>query len=43
MAMLPLRQVSERPVAGYARDWLEQMKSELADPKCDRALLCRRV
>jgi len=43
MAMLPLRKVADSPVAGYARDWLEQISSELADPKCDRASLCRRA
>src|SRR4051812_33204073 len=43
MAMLPLRQVPDRPVAGYARDWLEQMRTELADKACDRSLLCRRA
>jgi acetyltransferase-like isoleucine patch superfamily enzyme len=43
MAMLPLRKVADSPVAGYARDWIEQISSELADPKCDRAALCRRA
>src|SRR5688572_8505107 len=43
MALLPLRKVPDPPVLGYARDWLEQLTSELADPKCDRSLLCRRT
>jgi len=43
MALLPLRKVPESPVSGFARDWLEQMKSELAEKDCDRALLCRRA
>ena len=41
MAFLPLRKIPEPQVTGYARDWLEQLKGELADPDCDRALLCR--
>ena len=41
MAFLPLRKIPEPQVTGYARDWLEQLKGELADPACDRALLCR--
>jgi acetyltransferase-like isoleucine patch superfamily enzyme len=43
MALLPLRKVPDPPVLGYARDWLEQLTSELADPDCDRSLLCRRA
>ena len=43
MALLPLRKVAEPQVTGFARDWLEQMTSALADPKCDRSLLCRRA
>jgi len=43
MALLPLRKIQEPEVTGFARDWLEQMKSELADKNCDRALLCRRA
>jgi acetyltransferase-like isoleucine patch superfamily enzyme len=43
MALLPLRSIADAPVSGFARDWLEQMTSELADPNCDRALLCRRA
>jgi len=43
MALLPLRKIADPPVLGFARDWLEQMKSELAEKDCDRALLCRRA
>lgn len=43
MAFLPLRSLPDRKVSGPARDWLEQLTSELADPGCDRALLCRRA
>ena len=43
MAFLPLRKISEPQVTGVARDWLEKLTSELADAKCDRSLLCRRV
>ncbi|HYC50205.1 MAG TPA: acyltransferase [Gemmatimonadaceae bacterium] len=43
MAMLPLRKIAEPPVTGHARDWLEQLTASLADPACDRSLLCRRA
>lgn len=43
MAFLPLRKIPEPQVTGFAHDWLEQLTSELADPKCDRSLLCRRT
>jgi acetyltransferase-like isoleucine patch superfamily enzyme len=43
MAFLPLRKITEPPVTGIARDWIEQLTSELADPQCDRSLLCRRT
>lgn len=43
MALLPLRKIPDPSVTGFARDWLEQLKSELADRNCDRALLCRRA
>jgi acetyltransferase-like isoleucine patch superfamily enzyme len=43
MAFLPLRKIAEPPVTGLARDWIEQLTSELADAHCDRALLCRRT
>jgi len=41
MAILPLRRLAERPNASIATEWLAQLKSRLADPACDRALLCR--
>ena len=41
MAFLPLRKIREPEVMGVAREWLERIRGELADPKCDRALLCR--
>jgi acetyltransferase-like isoleucine patch superfamily enzyme len=43
MAFLPLRKIPEPQVTGFARDWLEQLTSELADSDCDRPLLCRRT
>ena len=43
MAYLPLRRIPDPPVTGPARDWLEQLRSELAASDCDRALLCRRA
>lgn len=43
MAMLPLRKVADPQVMGFARDWLEQVTSELAEKDCDRVLLCRRA
>jgi acetyltransferase-like isoleucine patch superfamily enzyme len=43
MAFLPLRKIREPEVTGFARDWLEQMTSELAEKNCDRDLLCRRA
>ena len=43
MALLPLRKIHDPLVAGFARDWIEQMTSELAVASCDRSLLCRRL
>lgn len=43
MALLPLRKIPEPQVSGVARDWLEQLTSQLAEKDCDRSLLCRRV
>ena len=43
MAFLPLRKVPDPPITGPARDWLEQLRAELAAPDCDRARLCRRA
>ena len=41
MAILPLRRLADRPNANVTKEWLEQLKSRLAEPACDRALLCR--
>jgi acetyltransferase-like isoleucine patch superfamily enzyme len=41
MPHLPLRKIRDPEVTGVARDWLEQLRAELADPACDRASLCR--
>ena len=43
MALLPLRKIAEPQVTGIARDWLEQLTSQLEEKDCDRPLLCRRV
>ena len=43
MAFLPLRKIAEPQVSGVGRDWIEQLTAQLADPNCDRPLLCRRV
>jgi acetyltransferase-like isoleucine patch superfamily enzyme len=43
MALLPLRKIAEPQVTGIARDWLEQLTSQLQEKDCDRPLLCRRV
>jgi acetyltransferase-like isoleucine patch superfamily enzyme len=43
MALLPLRKIAEPAVTGFARDWIAQLTSELADPKCDRSVLCRKA
>lgn len=43
MAFLPLRKIAEPQVTGVAQEWIEQLRTALADPKCDRALLCRRA
>jgi acetyltransferase-like isoleucine patch superfamily enzyme len=41
MAYLPLRPLPPRPGAKTADAWLDRIASQLADPACDRALLCR--
>ena len=43
MVLRPLRKIAEPQVTGVARDWIEQLTSQLADKDCDRPLLCRRV
>jgi acetyltransferase-like isoleucine patch superfamily enzyme len=43
MVMLPLRKLSDRPDSSLASEWLEQLRAQLADPKTDRATLCRQT
>ena len=43
MPYLPLRKIKDPEVTGIARDWLERIRAELSDAKCDRSLLCRRL
>src|SRR5436309_14478107 len=43
MALLPLRSITDRPVASVAAAWLEQLQGALRDPNADRALVCRRT
>jgi acetyltransferase-like isoleucine patch superfamily enzyme len=41
MVLRPLRQVPSPSNASLADAWLERLGAALADPNCDRALLCR--
>ena len=41
MAFLPLRSLAPSPGAAVADAWLERIAGQLADPGCDRPLLCR--
>jgi acetyltransferase-like isoleucine patch superfamily enzyme len=43
MAFLPLRSLADRSIERIEQAWLDQIGHELADPACDRALLCRRT
>jgi acetyltransferase-like isoleucine patch superfamily enzyme len=43
MAFLPLRALPARSNASVVDAWIEQLAHELADPACDRPLLCRRT
>jgi acetyltransferase-like isoleucine patch superfamily enzyme len=43
MAYLPLNTLAARDVEPLAREWLDEISGQLADPKCDRNALCRRV
>jgi len=43
MALLPLRQLPANRRSDIANPWLEQIAGSLADPACDRAVLCRTV
>jgi len=41
MAFLPLRKIADPALVSVGREWIEQLGAALADPKCDRPLLCR--
>lgn len=43
MAFLPLAKISDTPMHPVGQQWIDQISSSLKDPKCDRALLCRRT
>src|SRR6185436_15412827 len=43
MILRPLRSVPPCDNARLADAWLEQLGAALSDPRCDRALLCRRT
>ena len=43
MPFLPLRKVPESPVRTLADQWLEEIRSGLANPNTDRSELCRRA
>jgi len=43
MVLRPLQTLPPRPNAAIANAWLEQIGAALADPKCDRAALCRQA
>ena len=43
MVLRPLRSVPPCDNAKLADAWLEQLGAALSDPRCDRALLCRRT
>ena len=43
MAVLPLRQLAPTPNLRLAEAWVGRISDALADPACDRALLCRRT
>jgi acetyltransferase-like isoleucine patch superfamily enzyme len=43
MTYLPLKKIVDPPVDAVGREWVQQLGAALADPKCDRALLCRRA
>ena len=43
MAVLPLRQLAPTPSLRLAEAWVERIAATLADPSCDRSLLCRQT
>jgi galactoside O-acetyltransferase len=43
MAVLPLRQLAPTPSLRLAEAWVDRISAALADPSCDRPLLCRQT
>jgi acetyltransferase-like isoleucine patch superfamily enzyme len=43
MPIYPLRKLNDRPNASVAREWLDEIESQLDDASIDRSDLCRRV
>ena len=43
MAILPLRQLTERPNAAVATEWLERIEEALSGPEAEWPVLCRQV
>jgi acetyltransferase-like isoleucine patch superfamily enzyme len=43
MVIRPLRSLPPRPDAALATAWLEKLGAAIADPTCDRAVLCRQT
>jgi len=43
MTILPLRKLSDRPNASFAKEWLERIEHALDDDSADRSELCRKT
>jgi galactoside O-acetyltransferase len=43
MAILPLRELGDRPDSALANAWIDELRGKLDDPATDRALLCRQT
>jgi acetyltransferase-like isoleucine patch superfamily enzyme len=43
MPFLPLKKIDEPQVSAAGKEWVDQIAAALKDPKCDRALLCRKT
>jgi acetyltransferase-like isoleucine patch superfamily enzyme len=43
MPYLPLRKIADTPARALANDWLEEIRTALADPNTDRSDVCRRA
>jgi Acetyltransferase (isoleucine patch superfamily) len=43
MAILPLRQLGDRPDNALVNAWIDELRGKLDDPATDRALLCRQT